>query len=80
MKPTACAEDIRTAFRRLAKSLHPDHNKLPGAREKFQEVKEAYDILLDVTSRTLYDRELKIQVSMEKSSFEDTTSDGQAGV
>ncbi|EFJ51152.1 molecular chaperone [Volvox carteri f. nagariensis] len=61
VQPTASAEDIRTAFRRLAKSLHPDHNKLPGAREKFQEVKQAYDVLVDTSSRTDYDRELKIQ-------------------
>jgi DnaJ-class molecular chaperone len=62
VQPVASSDDIRTAFRRLAKTLHPDHNKLPGAREKFQEAKEAYDTLVDAIARADYDRELKVQV------------------
>ena len=35
----ASEDDIKRTFRRLAKSLHPDHNKSYGAHEKFQELK-----------------------------------------
>ncbi len=58
----ASEDDIKRTFRRLAKSLHPDHNKSHGAHEKFQELKEAYDTLADAAARAAYDRELKAQV------------------
>jgi DnaJ-class molecular chaperone len=53
---TASLEDIRTAYRRLAKKLHPDLN--PGnreAEERFKEVASAYDILSDKDKRQRYD-------------------------
>eukprot|EP00198_Chlamydomonas_reinhardtii_P005359 XP_001694695.1 DnaJ-like protein [Chlamydomonas reinhardtii] len=57
----ASEDDIKRTFRRLAKSLHPDHNKSYGAHEKFQELKAAYDTLADAAARASYDRELKAQ-------------------
>ncbi|GIL89638.1 hypothetical protein Vretifemale_17433 [Volvox reticuliferus] len=77
VQPTASSDDIRTAFRRLAKSLHPDHNKLPGAREKFQEVKEAYDILFDTSTRADYDRELKVQAMAAAAAVAQSASGGR---
>jgi len=53
----ASAPDIKKAYRRLARKLHPDVN--PGdktAQKKFQEVQEAYDVLGDAEKRRAYDR------------------------
>src|SRR6188508_2991217 len=54
---TASAEDIRKAYRTLAKKLHPDLN--PGnrqAEEKFKQVSTAYDLVGDAEKRGRYDR------------------------
>ena len=57
MKKTASAEDIRKAFRKLARKYHPDVN--PGdksAEEKFKELSEANDVLSDPKKRKIYDQ------------------------
>ena len=57
VKKTASAEDIRKAFRKLARKYHPDVN--PGdkkAEEKFKEISEANDILSDDKKRKIYDQ------------------------
>jgi molecular chaperone DnaJ len=57
VKKTATAEDIRKAFRKLARKYHPDVN--PGdkkAEEKFKEISEANDILSDEKKRKIYDQ------------------------
>jgi molecular chaperone DnaJ len=49
--------DIKKAFRRLARELHPDVNSHdPEAEEKFKEAAEAYEILSDAERRSVYDR------------------------
>jgi molecular chaperone DnaJ len=53
---TATADDIKSAFRRLAREYHPDVNKKPDAEEKFKEINEAYVILSDTEKRAAYDR------------------------
>jgi molecular chaperone DnaJ len=57
VKKTASAEEIRKAFRKLARKYHPDVN--PGdkkAEEKFKEMSEANDILSDPKKRKIYDQ------------------------
>ncbi len=52
----APAEDIKKAYRRLARKYHPDVSKEPGAEERFKEVAEAYEVLRDADKRAAYDR------------------------
>jgi curved DNA-binding protein len=52
----ASEEEIRRAYRRLARENHPDVNKDPGAEDRFKEVSEAYDVLRDPERRAAYDR------------------------
>ncbi len=52
----ASAEDLKTAFRRLARQYHPDVNKSPDAEERFKEINEAYAVLSDPQKRSAYDR------------------------
>ncbi|MDJ0716292.1 MAG: molecular chaperone DnaJ [Prochloraceae cyanobacterium] len=49
-------EDIKSAYRRLARKYHPDVNKEPGAEEKFKEINRAYEILSEPETRARYDR------------------------
>ncbi len=49
-------EEIKKAFRRLAKQYHPDANKEQGAEARFIEINEAYEILSDPQKRAAYDR------------------------
>jgi curved DNA-binding protein len=52
----ASAEDIRRAYRKLARQYHPDVNKEPGAEDRFKEISEAYEVLRDDEKRARYDR------------------------
>lgn len=53
---TATEDEIKKAFRRLAKQYHPDANKEQGAEARFIEINEAYEILSDAQKRSAYDR------------------------
>jgi molecular chaperone DnaJ len=48
--------DVKRAFRRLARTLHPDVSDAPDAEERFKEVAEAYEVLSDPDGRARYDR------------------------
>jgi curved DNA-binding protein len=52
----ASSEDIRRAYRKLAREYHPDVNKDPGAEDRFKEISEAYEVLRDEEKRKRYDR------------------------
>ncbi|MGD8189012.1 molecular chaperone DnaJ [Brevibacillus ginsengisoli] len=52
----ASEDEIKKAYRKLARQYHPDVNKEANAEEKFKEVKEAYDVLSDSQKRAGYDR------------------------
>jgi curved DNA-binding protein len=52
----ASTEDIRRAYRRLAREYHPDVNKEAGAEDRFKEISEAYEVLRDPEKRERYDR------------------------
>lgn len=52
----ASQDEIKRAYRTLAKKYHPDVSKEPDAEAKFKEVQEAYDVLNDSTKKAQYDR------------------------
>lgn len=52
----ATTDEIKKAFRTLAKKYHPDLNKDPSAEDKFKEINEAYEVLSDEQKRANYDR------------------------
>lgn len=52
----ASSDDIKRAFRRMAKKYHPDVSKEPDAAEKFKEAQEAYAVLSDENKRRQYDQ------------------------
>lgn len=49
-------DEIKSAFRKLARQYHPDVNKASDAEEKFKELGKAYETLMDDEKRSLYDR------------------------
>ena len=52
----ATADEIKKAYRRLARKYHPDVSKVAGAEEKFKDVNEAHDVLSDTDKRAAYDQ------------------------
>ena len=52
----ATADQIKTAYRRLARKFHPDVSKEPNAEARFKEMQEAYEVLRDPEKRAAYDQ------------------------
>ncbi|HEX4217938.1 MAG TPA: DnaJ domain-containing protein, partial [Acidimicrobiales bacterium] len=52
---TASQDEIQLAYRKLARTYHPDVNKDPAADSRFKEIAEAYDVLSDPSTRQRYD-------------------------
>jgi len=53
---TASKDDLKRAFRQLARQYHPDVSDAPDAEERFKEINEAYQVLSDDAKRSAYDR------------------------
>ncbi len=69
---TATQDEIKSAFRKKAKSCHPDINKTPEAEAQFKELGEAYSVLSDETKRRQYDQ-------FGKSAFDGSMGGGAGG-
>jgi molecular chaperone DnaJ len=53
---SASSDEIRSAYRKLARQYHPDVNKEPDAEANFKEINEAYEVLSNGEKRAAYDR------------------------
>jgi curved DNA-binding protein len=56
LQRSATADEIRKAYRRLARKYHPDVSKEPDALERFKQLQEAYEVLKDTKKRAAYDQ------------------------
>lgn len=56
MRKDSSEDEIKKAYRRQAMKYHPDRNKEAGAEDRFKEIKEAYETLIDSKKRTMYDQ------------------------
>lgn len=53
--PDSDVQDVKFAYRKLARKYHPDVNKAPESAQKFKDVLEAYEVLSDEKKRKQYD-------------------------
>lgn len=53
--PDSDAQEVKAAYRKLARKFHPDVNKEPGSIKKFKDISEAYEVLSDEKKRKQYD-------------------------
>ena len=61
--PDATPDEIRAAYRRLARQYHPDVNPDPDASERFIAIHQAYEVLIDPEARVRYDLSLRHQAA-----------------
>lgn len=60
LKPNASADEVKGAYRRMAKLWHPDRNREPNASEMFIKIQSAYELISDPVKRMKYDAGLKM--------------------
>jgi len=65
IKPNATPEEVRIAFRNMARIYHPDRNSAPDAEERFKDINDAYERLADPQKRQTYDELLNVSASTE---------------
>lgn len=58
LKPGCTEEEVKKAYRSLARKFHPDKNKEAGAEEKFKEIAAAYEVLKNQDRREIHEREV----------------------
>ncbi|MFN2284411.1 MAG: DnaJ domain-containing protein, partial [Anaerolineae bacterium] len=58
--PNATPEEVRMAFRQMARIYHPDRNSAPDAEERFKDINDAYERLADPQKRQVYDELLNV--------------------
>lgn len=63
VKPEATAEELKKAYRQLARQWHPDVCREPDAREQFEQIQHAYELLRDEQKRRRYNAGLKLEQS-----------------
>jgi hypothetical protein len=63
--PNATPEEVRIAFRNMARMYHPDRNTAPDAEERFKDINDAYERLADPQKRQAYDELLNVSVNPE---------------
>jgi curved DNA-binding protein CbpA len=76
LENTASSEDIKKAYRELAKKYHPDINKSSTSEELFKLISEAYEVLSDEARRTQYDlyRKFELESELKEESSKSRTS------
>ncbi|MBW2467985.1 MAG: DnaJ domain-containing protein, partial [Deltaproteobacteria bacterium] len=57
ISPTATMDEIRSAFRRLAKEFHPDHYE--GSSDRFRDIQEAYSVLGNKRRKREYEQSIR---------------------
>jgi curved DNA-binding protein CbpA len=72
----ATSEDIKKAYRELAKKYHPDINRSATSEELFKLISEAYEVLSDDMKRTQYDLYRKFELELDPGHKEAYTADG----
>lgn len=77
---SADKEEIKRAYRRLARKYHPDVNKEAGAEERFKEINRAYEVLSDPDLKARYDRFGEAGVSSGAAGYQDFDMGGFADI
>ncbi len=67
IKATATPDEVKSAYRRLARSWHPDVCHEPDAAEQFKRINHAYEVLRDPTKRAKYNAGLALEQSLKSS-------------
>jgi molecular chaperone DnaJ len=63
--PTATTDEIKKAYRSLAMRFHPDRNAHPEAKNRFNAIQKAYDLLSDAKKRSEYNQSLNNRIILD---------------